>query len=155
MPVLENDTAAVPMAKEFSAENKEPVVPGPEDNKDTKDTKDTKEIKENKDNKETSSKESLLSGDKKVLASSLTTIGILSPLPNPPPSLAKVSNNVNNELLKGNSSNIKEILKAQANLEHFIISYIVVGGKVTKLQVCGASNVTLMEVNLKKWEERA
>ena len=52
------------------------------------------------------------------------------------------------------SSATKDFLKTP-NIEHFIISYTVASGKVTRLQVGGAANVTLMEVNLKKWEERA
>jgi hypothetical protein len=110
---------------------------------------------EPREKKDKISKESLTASEKKA---------IIVP---PPAALAKAGSNTSNEITKGASSNIKDdiakgvssnikdILKQQANVEHFSISYTVAGGKVTKLQVCGASNVTLMEVNLKKWEERA
>jgi triosephosphate isomerase len=98
---------------------------------------------ESKERKERSSKESLTASEKKA---------VIAPSP---AALIKAGSTTSNEIAKGASSNIKDILKQQANVEHFIINYIVAGGKVTKLQVCGASNVTLMEVNLKKWEERA
>lgn len=86
-----------------------------------------------------------------------------------PPSLIIQTNSANSELSaafhnpssaipdevsQAKASVAKELLKSKM-MEHFVISYTVSNGKVTKLQVNGAQGGLVMEINLKKWEEKA
>jgi hypothetical protein len=51
-------------------------------------------------------------------------------------------------------TSIKDVLKQQAALEQFVLAYTVTSGKVVKMQVNTPNGVLVLDVNLKKWEEK-